>query len=199
MTHRIKTMLKIQVEGARCDFEIHGKWNIANALRRALLSDVCNIAPDCVTIRKNTSCQTDEFIAHRIGLIPFCASHAEEATSSARLTVHGRTAMARDIVSSAYTAHTDMPIMKLGPDQSLDLDISFRTGTGDDHARFSHIGAVRFASQANCTKMGFEVITDVPPLVYLSAALESLLNRINTTISFVETDYESKHVVVSSK
>lgn len=44
--------------------------SIVNGLRRAILSDTPTMAIDFVEIQENTSALHDEFVAHRLGLIP---------------------------------------------------------------------------------------------------------------------------------
>ena len=52
--------------------------SLANSLRRILLSEVPTIAPHLVNIYDNTSVLHDEFLAQRIGLIPFYSERVDK-------------------------------------------------------------------------------------------------------------------------
>jgi len=52
--------------------------SIANALRRVILSEVPTMAIELVTVHTNTSCLTDEYLCHRLGLIPLRSEAAKD-------------------------------------------------------------------------------------------------------------------------
>lgn len=63
------------IEGDNCEFVLSGtEPSVANALRRVILVEVPTIAIDLVEIENNTTALNDEFIAHRLGLIPLISS-----------------------------------------------------------------------------------------------------------------------------
>ncbi|KAF9566757.1 RBP11-like subunits of RNA polymerase [Agrocybe pediades] len=51
----------------------------ANSLRRVMMADIPTVAIDMVEIEINTTVLPDEFIAHRLGMVPLNSSNCDEA------------------------------------------------------------------------------------------------------------------------
>lgn len=95
--------------------------SFANSLRRVILAEVPTMAIDLVEVEANTSVLADEFLAHRLGLIPLSCAGVDDVlytrdcdceqycgACSVTLTLHARctgdehmTVYARDLVVSA--------------------------------------------------------------------------------------------------
>lgn len=178
----------IRVTPTRCDFEVRGATNdFANAVRRSLINDVENPAPLHVRIRRNTTSQTDEYLAHRIGMIMFVREPQAPSGTSATLTVNGRTAFAQDMACRGCRIVHNVPIVKMTRHQELDVDVAFGTGTGSQHAKFSHISVVGFRQTEDAVQMGFEADAAICKLTYLEKGLLSLLKRLDDARFTVET------------
>lgn len=135
---------------------------IANALRRILISEVPSIAIHSVSIRENDTIFPDEYIAHRLGLIPIdvdtgllAATGIENDTQAVlefKLMVQNNT---QDIVSLFSEQIIWVPklgqehfhvqvkpgvlICKMAPGNTISMELSAVKGVGKDHAKWSPV------------------------------------------------------------
>ncbi|KAG5726060.1 DNA-directed RNA polymerase II subunit RPB3 [Termitomyces sp. T112] len=56
----------------------------ANSLRRVMMADIPTVAIDMVEIEINTTVLPDEFIAHRLGMVPLISTNCDEAIRNTR-------------------------------------------------------------------------------------------------------------------
>lgn len=185
-------------DGGSCVFEIHGSTGLANAVRRAVMTDVARYAPSEVLIRKNTSAQNDEFIAHRIGQIPFLRDDGDEA-SELTLRVCGREADSNDFAGKGFHAPPGLPIVLLGAGHVLDLSVRFCKATGAEHARFSLAGPVAYRVDGAVATLGFATITGESALGYLRDALLALQGKLRRAEVFVEAEYDARRRLITDK
>ncbi|KAF7792393.1 hypothetical protein EIP86_003430 [Pleurotus ostreatoroseus] len=58
--------------------------SVANSFRRVMMADVSTVAIDLVEIETNTTVLPDEYIAHRLGMIPLVSTGCEESMRYSR-------------------------------------------------------------------------------------------------------------------
>lgn len=170
---------------------LEGDVTKVNAVRRSLITDLRTLAPRSVHIRKNTSYNTDEFLAQRIGLVPFVDEQADrsglgdESERTGALHVRGRDAFARDICGDIQ-AVGDPCITCLRDNQEIDVVITFGSASSSEHAAFSKTAAVgmRPGPEHACT-VSFESVHGGDGHALAREAIQAVrrrLTRVRSTI-----------------
>lgn len=157
------------------------KIAFANAIRRIVLANVPTLVIEDVYVLKNTSPLFDEFIAQRLGLVPLkynedfelnfrdkcecggigCNLCTVTLTISKETTDTPTTIYSGDLISSQESVepiNRNIPIVKLGPNQSVELECMAQLGTGKDHAKWQPVSAIGYQlvplveiDQSKCT------------------------------------------------
>ncbi len=126
---------------------------VANALRRTMMANVPVLAIEDVRFIDNTSSLYDEMVAHRVGLVPIktdldlynfrdecsCEDGCPSCTLTLSLKVEGPgVALSNDLKSQGEvaTSISDIPIVKLGPSQRLEIEADAILGLGSEHAKW---------------------------------------------------------------
>jgi len=138
--------------------------SVANSLRRVMISEVPTIAIDLVEIEINTTVLNDEFIAHRLGLLPLDSTHVDSfnymreclcdggcnrctvklsldvSCSEERITVDTSFLRSEDDkvrpVVEATTSEAHNTIVKLRRGQRIKLTATAKKGLGMEHAKW---------------------------------------------------------------
>lgn len=167
----------IRVNGNEFTCRFHANIEFVNSVRRSIISDTMSYAPSKVDIEVNTTCQTNEYIAHRIGMIPFCQKNLNKDVI---LTLHVRD---RDATTSDFvgptTACETVDIMRIIPGQELKLRVHFEQNCGATHSRWCPIAACsHFLNDDNTVQFKFEVINDMCPLHIMKDAFLNLHTKL---------------------
>jgi len=144
---------------------------ILNALRRLILTEVPTLAIHDVIIHQNTSVLYDEELAHRLAMIPLKVDRSEidllgdclcreikleeciKCTARLRLTVKNDTdeiitVYSKDIKAidkkSVKPILDNIPIVKLGPKQEIDVEMIAKVGRGKDHAKWQPVSTLGY-------------------------------------------------------
>ncbi|ORY94381.1 RNA polymerase Rpb3/Rpb11 dimerization domain-containing protein [Syncephalastrum racemosum] len=147
--------------------------SVANSLRRVMIAEVPTVAIDMVEIETNTTVLADEFIAHRLGMVPIdsrdveklrytrdctCSQYCPEC--SVELTMHvkcddadiTRAVTSRDLISfnPSFTPvvqdRNDPGVLlcKLRKGHELKLKCIAKKGVAKEHAKWSPVSGVAF-------------------------------------------------------
>lgn len=130
--HQDKTSARFVISGTDVSF--------VNSLRRAVISLVATPAIDNVTIYENSSNLFDEFVAHRIGLIPIDARElaAGEKVGFVLDEEGPKIVVSGDLKGpeGIKPVSSNIPIITLEEGQRIRLDGEVVWGVGKTHAKF---------------------------------------------------------------
>jgi DNA-directed RNA polymerase subunit D len=115
------------------------EYSLANAIRRCA-DEIHILAVDEVEIFKNDSALYDEFLAHRIGLVPLKTDDkmSDKTSIDLKLSTSGEcTVYSGDMKGGAKVVFDKIPLTLLKKGQELELVATAKLGKGVDHAKYS--------------------------------------------------------------
>jgi DNA-directed RNA polymerase subunit D len=133
----------LEESGNTMRFTLSGARNgQANFIRRMATSYVKCFAINRVTVYENSSAMFDEYIAHRIGLVPISTPEKFNDTDEILMTLDAtgpKTVYSGEIESQdkyVKVANKKIPIIKLGNEQRIKMECTATVGIGAKHAKF---------------------------------------------------------------
>lgn len=155
--------------GNRIEFLAKGiSTSLANLVRRYSMSRVPVLAIDSVTFYDNTTAFWDEYIAHRLGLLPIVTPDKIPASAEIIFSLDAegpKVVYASDMVSSdkeISVAKGNIPIVTLGRNQHLRFEGKAVLGTGKKHAKFQ-AGLVSYGAEGENLRFFVESFFQMEP------------------------------------
>ena len=147
-------------------FEVRGiSVAMANALRRIMIAEIPTLAIERVTYEANTTIFQDEYLAHRLGLVPIAVDHSaagpgapSEATFAVDLCAAEGEELdftSRDLVCQTpgvrvvHGSKNGILLGRLLPGQRLRLKAVAVRGTGTEHSKWSAVSTARYSYLAD--------------------------------------------------
>ena len=139
----------LKEKGDKMTFTLKGPVELANAIRRTAMTEIPTMAIDEVDIYENTSSLFDEFIAHRLGMIPLTTNlktydinSKSESKKSTVMTLEIKgpgVFYTKELKSKDPTikpVYDTIPIIELSEKQAIRLEAKATLGIAKTHAKF---------------------------------------------------------------
>ena len=182
---------KIKEKGDKIIFILKGPVELANAIRRTAMAEIPTMAIDEVDIYENSSSLFDEFIAHRLGMIPLTTNlktydinskSENKKTVMMSLNIQGPGVFySKEIKTKDPTVkpvYDTIPLIELGEGQVLRLDAKARLGIGKTHAKFqSCLAYYKEKKEDEEYEMTIESYGNHTPKMILEKTIEILKNK----------------------
>jgi len=179
--------LKFLVKGIDTSF--------ANALRRIMMADVATWAIEHVKFIQNTTVLHDEYIAHRLGLIPLTMPPAEEEpdTVTFKLCVKANgpeiwySSLLKSNNLDIQPVYDNIPIAKVVEGQELILTAIATKSNGLDHSKWSPVHTCFFNMTDEGCVFNIGTTGSMDPKDCVRAAIESLRIKLDTAVQMTES------------
>ena len=150
-----------QTNATTIDFVLsHTTLALANSLRRTMLAEIPTLAIDLVEVSSNTSVLADEFLAHRLGLIPLSTLNLDDL-------LYGRDCTCEDFCDQC-ACFLRLSVVNRNSDQNIKVfarDLTVETLVGAPVERWSagrgaHMNGVSGAEEKEIPTRGHPILLD---------------------------------------
>ena len=177
------TVIDINVNGLNASFKLLTvNCGVANHFRQTLMRDIPTLAIDKVDMHENDSPHHDEYIAHRLGLIPIILTSENDnfEDTTLELHVHAITEVC-NVTSKELKSNTsiipvdeDVLICKLFKGQTLHLRAYVKSGTSKVHSKWCPITNVTWKLKDDHYLFSIETLGNIEPKLLIEKAVEFL-------------------------
>jgi DNA-directed RNA polymerase subunit D len=166
----------------RIEFITEVSTSFANLVRRYSMSRVPVLAIDLVTFYDNNSPFWDDYVAHRLGLMPVTTPEKTPAGAEIIFSLDAegpKTVYSSEMKSSDkdITMAKNIPIITLGPTQHLRFEGKAVLGIGRTHAKFQ-AGLVSYGKEGNALRFMVESCHQMEPSEVIERGCEVIINDI---------------------
>jgi DNA-directed RNA polymerase subunit D len=172
--------------GNRIEFVAGGvEASFANMVRRYSMARVPVFAMDKVTFYDNTSAFWDEYIAHRLGLMPIVTPDKSPEGAEVVFTLDAqgpKVVYASDMTSTdkeVVIAKGNIAIVTLGPEQRLRFEGKAVLGIGRTHAKYQ-AGLLSYGEDKNGLRFMVESFYHMEPIDVLARGCDVIESDIET-------------------
>jgi DNA-directed RNA polymerase subunit D len=172
----------------RIEFAVEGIGpTFANAVRRYVMNRIPVLSIDTVTFYDNTTSMWDEYIAHRLGMMPIVTPEKLPASVEVVFSldetgpkiVHGKDMKSSD--KGIKIAQDDIVIVTLGQNQRLRLEAKAVLGTGAKHGKFQ-AGLISYGIEEGVFNFLVESFYQMAPARVIKRSCSELSSDINAMI-----------------
>jgi DNA-directed RNA polymerase I and III subunit RPAC1 len=173
----------ININGLCVNFKFEtNDCRVANHLCQILTSEITTVAIDNVSMYTNISPHHDEYIAHRLALVPLLlpSEGSNNENTELELNVHATgnvyNVTTKDLKSntSIVPVDEDILICKLFQGQSIHLKAYVKYGTDDENAKWSPVSTVTFRPKDDSYYFQMETLGTIEPTVLINKAIDIL-------------------------
>jgi DNA-directed RNA polymerase subunit D len=159
----------------------------ANAVRRYVMNRVPVLSIDTVTFYDNTTSLWDEYIAHRLGLMPIVTPEKTPASAEVMFSldetgpkvVYGKDLKCSD--KAIKIAQDDIVVVTLGQNQHVRLEAKAVLGTGSKHGKFQ-AGLVSYGIEGGDFNFMVESFYQMAPARVIGRACDEIGVDIDTIL-----------------